>query len=476
MTTKLAQNFIAFFFTFLFGFFLSSQLIEVKWLLLPIPIILTFFIYYLFRLDQFLMFIVFCSPFSLSLTELGFFFENVDISFPTEFFLFGFLFIVSFKIFYQPELFKKILGNKITFYLFIYLLWMFVCSVTSTMPFVSLKLFITRLWYIIPCFIFATLIFYKNHNRIVHFVVAYCISFSVVIIHTLIKHSVYSFSGPSSNWVVAPFFDDHTSYGAMLAFFIPILALFFSSSKIKISYRVISFFCFVLFSIALIFSYTRAAWVSLFGAIILGLFVKFKFQLKHFIMFSVLVLFILFPFRHQIFSIVSDNKQDSSSSLTEHVRSIYNIKSDASNMERINRWNCALSMFKEKPILGFGPGTYQFQYGIFQMHKDKTIISTNSGDMGNAHSEYLGALSETGLIGLSLLLLLITTIFKKGISLYYSEKTELLKTYLLGSMIGLMTYFIHGLFNNFLDMDKAAIPLWFFVAIIVYVDMQRSKI
>ena len=140
------------------------------------------------------------------------------------------------------------------------------------------------------------------------------------------------------------------------------------------------------------------------------LFLKLKFKLKHFIVLSVLGIFILFPFRHQIFSIVSDNKQDSSSSLTKHVRSIYNIKSDASNMERINRWNCALSMFKEKPILGFGPGTYQFQYGIFQMYKDKTIISTNSGDMGNAHSEYLGALSETGVIGLGLLLLFITII------------------------------------------------------------------
>ena len=52
-------------------------------------------------------------------------------------------------------------------------------------------------------------------------------------------------------------------------------------------------------------------------------------------------------------------------------------------MERINRWKCAVSMFKEKPILGYGPGTYQFHYGVFQNHKDKTIISTNSGDMGN---------------------------------------------------------------------------------------------
>lgn len=476
MTSKFIQNFIAFLFTFLFGFLLANQLINGQWWVLPIPILLTFFIYYLFRLDQFLMFIVFCTPFSLSLNELGFFFGDIDLLFPTEFLLFGFLCLVFFKIIYNPNLFKQILSNKITFYLFIYLIWMLFCSITSTMPFVSLKLFITRLWYIFPCFIFAALIFHNNHHRIVHFVISYCISFSIVIIYTLIKHSAYSFSGPSSNWVVAPFFNDHTSYGAMLSFFIPILALLFSSSRIKSLFRFISFFCFLLFSIALIFSYTRAAWLSLFAAIILGLFIKMKFKLKHILFFSILFFFIAFPFQNQISSVIQNNKQDSSSSFSEHIKSIYNIKSDASNMERINRWKCAIKMFKEKPILGFGPGTYQFQYGVFQMHNDKTIISTNSGDMGNAHSEYLGVLSETGFLGLFFFLLLIISIFKKGILLYHSEKNKLFKTYLLGSIIGLMTYFIHGLFNNFLDMDKAAIPIWFFVAIIVSVDMYRSKI
>ena len=114
MTSKFIQNFIAFLFTFLFGFLLASQLINGKWWMLPIPILLSFFIYYLFRLDQFLMFIIFCAPFSLSLNELGFFLGDIDLLFPTEFLLFGFLCLVIFKIIYNPNLFKQILSNKIT--------------------------------------------------------------------------------------------------------------------------------------------------------------------------------------------------------------------------------------------------------------------------------------------------------------------------------------------------------------------------
>ena len=109
------------------------------------------------------------------------------------------------------------------------------------------------------------------------------------------------------------------------------------------------------------------------------------------------------------------------------------------------------------------------------MHEDKTIISTNGGDMGNAHSEYLSALSETGFIGFLLLIFMIISIFYKSILLYYHESDEMKKIYLLGSIIGLLTYFIHGLFNNFLDLDKAAFPIWFFVAIIVYLDIKIVK-
>ena len=46
------------------------------------------------------------------------------------------------------------------------------------------------------------------------------------------------------------------------------------------------------------------------------------------------------------------------------------------------------------------------------MSQEKTIISTNAGDLGNAHSEYIGPLAESGLFGM----LTVLAIF--GISIY----------------------------------------------------------
>ena len=57
-------------------------------------------------------------------------------------------------------------------------------------------------------------------------------------------------------------------------------------------------------------------------------------------------------------------------------------------------------MWEDKPWLGWGPGTYMFKYAPYQLSYQLTIISTNFGTNGNAHSEYLGPLAEQGIVGL----------------------------------------------------------------------------
>jgi len=52
------------------------------------------------------------------------------------------------------------------------------------------------------------------------------------------------------------------------------------------------------------------------------------------------------------------NRKESSANLAEHVQSISNIASDASNMERLNRWSCAWRMFLSKPVFGWGQDIY----------------------------------------------------------------------------------------------------------------------
>ncbi|MBK7887087.1 MAG: O-antigen ligase family protein [Bacteroidetes bacterium] len=96
---------------------------------------------------------------------------------------------------------------------------------------------------------------------------------------------------------------------------------------------------------------------------------------------------------------LESNDQVSSDDYASHVQSIGNISSDDSNIERLNRWACALRMFQDRPVLGFGPGTYMFKYGSYQKFSERSGISTNFAEGGGSHSEYLGPLIRAGLYG-----------------------------------------------------------------------------
>ena len=169
------------------------------------------------------------------------------------------------------------------------------------------------------------------------------------------------------------------------------------------------------------------------------------------------------------------NDQVSSDNLTEHVESISNVSTDASNMERVNRWKSALRMFEEKPWLGHGPGTYMFLYAPYQKPYEKTIISTNAGDMGNAHSEYIGPLAESGFIGALSVLAIVFLTITTGVRVYYKMPTRELKIVAMATLMGLITYWAHGFLNSFLEMDKAACPVWGFSALLVVLDQYYGK-
>jgi O-antigen ligase len=172
---------------------------------------------------------------------------------------------------------------------------------------------------------------------------------------------------------------------------------------------------------------------------------------------------------------LESNRQDTSDDLGEHLKSISNISTDASNLERLNRWNSAFRMFNERPVFGFGPGTYSFMYAPYQLSSEKTIISTNAGDMGNAHSEYIGPLAESGFLGMLSFLAVSIAIVATGWRLYQRMEKGPQRAVILAVLLGIVTYLIHGTLNNFLDTDKASVPFWGFAAMLVAADIAHSR-
>jgi O-antigen ligase len=177
-------------------------------------------------------------------------------------------------------------------------------------------------------------------------------------------------------------------------------------------------FLLVLLTTGLIFSYTRAAWVSLAAALVVFLILKLRIPGWLVVVGLLVGGTVYFMNQDQITIALERNREESSDDFATHVGSISNISTDASNLERINRWHSAVRMFTERPLFGWGPGTYMFQYAPFQASEDRTIISTNFGLQGNAHSEYLGPLAEQGVLGHALMAALVLTITITSVRLY----------------------------------------------------------
>src|SRR5690606_20430365 len=280
------------------------------------------------------------------------------------------------------------------------------------------------------------------------------------------------FAEDPAHWVMYPFFKDHTGYGAVIAFILPFAIAAISMPGYSRTRRGVAVLLLTLLVTGILFSYTRAAWVGVAGA--LGVFLVMRLRIPAWAIGLVAIVAgtVAMANIDRITIALERNQAESNDDLAKHVSSISNIRSDASNLERINRWNSALRMYAEKPVTGWGPGTYMFQYAPFQAARDRTIISTNFGLNGNTHSEYLGPLAEQGLIGMLLVLLVVGTITWTAVRLW-SKLPPGVDRHLVGAaFLGLVTYFIHGFLNNYLDLDKASVPFWGFAAMIVVLDLK----
>lgn len=438
-----------------------------------LPFALVLIILAFVAMDKLMWFIIFSTPLSLNLEELDF--GGIGMFVPTEPLLFGILIIFLLKLLYERHFDKQILNHSMSKAIYFHLAWILITVVSSTMPLISIKFLLARLWFIVAFYFIASQLF-TNLKNIRTFFWVYLIPLSIVALYTFVHHSQYGFAERPAHWVMQPFFKDHTVYGAVLAMMFPILLFLFTAKRYS-RYRLITGMMTAILALGIIFSYGRAAWISLLAAFAVSLIYIFKLRRAFVLSLAGLVLIIVGFFWTDIVNVLEKNEQDSTSeNLSEHVQSITNISTDASNLERINRWNSAIRMFKARPILGFGPGTYAFQYAPFQSSDDLTIISTNAGDMGNAHSEFIGPLAEMGILGLVTFVVIIVIFYMKSAKLYYSLPKSELRSIVFWVTLAFTTYIINGTLNNFLDTDKASVPFWSFIAIIICIDLHRDKL
>jgi len=451
----------------------SQKIVVVAFAVAVIPL----FIYLvIFRFNLFGLLTVMLIPLSIK-TQIG---GGAIVSFPGEALVMVMaLFYLFFSLNKKGESGFKLWRHPITILILLDLTWSVFTGLIGEMPIVSLKRLLVKSVFVVVFYFFFSDLFRKKEN-LIRIWIFYGIGLLIPVAWTIYNHSNYDFSKVVSFIMPLPFFNDHTLYASCIAFILPVVFLlgfrpaWFGFPRYT---RYIFLFVAFLFIAGIIFSFSRAAWLSIIASGIAGLLIVFlRFRAIHFFVFLFTGLIVISYFSSDIYqNIRTVDDISRKDDVEEHFRSVMNIQTDVSNLERINRWQCALRMFDDRPVTGFGPGTYQFVYAKYQITTELTRISTSHGEKGNAHSEYLMYLSETGLPGLIIFLLLIYVTITKGINIYFTNPDKRIKWLAFSIMLGLISYLIHGFFNSFIDTDKASVLFYAAIAAIVSIDMYQSK-
>jgi O-antigen ligase len=422
------------------------------------------------RYKQLLLFtLAFVIPLSFPATVAG----GSNLSFPSELIalLLTAFFILKLLLGARPS--SDFLKHPITVLLLLDLAWLIITSAASGLPFVSFKRVIIRLIYDVSFYYFMFELFKQDKKNIVRLIFVHLFALLIPTIYTLVRHANMKFVMVGSQQISAPFYFDHTIYGAILVFYVPFLIGYWLQHRRQhINY--LSGTLLFIFIPAIYLSFSRAAWLSLIIALVIFSIVHFRITKKQLVYVGVL-LALIFAFNADRFSnLFRESKQVShTNDVTMHIKSVSNISTDASNKERINRWKCAIRMFADKPLMGFGPGTYQFFYGPYQQRHELTRISTFTGNKGHAHSEYLNYLSETGLPGL---LIFIGLLVAAGGTVKRLMQRSVKDQWLtLSIACCLITFIVHAFFNGFLEFDKVAMPVFSCLAALCYLDLQSRS-
>lgn len=222
-----------------------------------------------------------------------------------------------------------------------------------------------------------------------------------------------------------------------------IAASYGALALIRVLLRIASILLIPLLVAALIFSYTRAAWLGFLVAFIfIGLFSFSEVWKRKKIVAPVVAILVIvvvvFGF------MVLRGNVEIERSVIERVRSIAKL-SEGSVVSRLVLWNTSLQMIKGRPLLGFGLDTYALAFQQYQpANWYKTIKEEALPD--KAHNEMLQIATSAGLLGLMVYLWLLVTFLVKGLGALRRARPPN-RTLLVGLMAAIIGYLIQIQFS-----------------------------
>ncbi len=431
--------------------------------------LLLFFIYKViqdYTLPYYLFFFV--VPFSIEYN----FADTLGTDLPSEQLMWIITGISILIFFYKFRHFKgKRYINLITGLIVLNFVWYMVSSVNSTYPGMSWKIVLAKLWYIIPFYFFTihTLKTEVQVDKMIHWTI-YTLAISALVV--LVRHGATGFSFAEANLIVNPPFRNHVTYASILVLLVPFVWYKFSTAEI--SKKSLYLTILIIFTIAIYFSYTRAAMLCVVMIPLIFSIVKFK-MMRYAIFTSVVVtgmgLAYLLTNNNYLKYAPKYEKAISHADFDKLLTATVELE-DVSTMERVYRWVAGIEMIKHKPLLGCGPGTFVKNYKNYTVNSFKTYVSNNI-DGSTVHCYFMLVLIEQGLFGFIIFMVLCFYVLIYGENRYHKMHKKEDKAIIMASIICLVIILLINTINDMIETDK--VGPFFFMCIAIIASYKRGQ-
>lgn len=209
---------------------------------------------------------------------------------------------------------------------------------------------------------------------------------------------------------------------------------------------------FGLILVAIVFTYVRAAWAAVFVGVLYLLLVQLwhKKRLRPLFPILAVLLLIIAIFLPLAASNIASNFENPA--LQERVASLSNPLSDASMLDRFQRWSDIWLLVQKYP-LGIGVG----MTGATALRYPETVGLANV-TMDNS---YLKVLIETGWFGLGLFILLLLTILVKG-NYLYKKLNKRFRVDALPLLACFVAFIVILVFGEYIEINPGRTIIWVF--------------
>lgn len=362
--------------------------------------------------------------------------------------------------------------HPITLLIIVQFAWIAVTTITSTEITISIKYILAKSWYIIPFYGFSFFALKQKSDFLKHFGVL-LLGVCLACVYVWFNHAQTGFAFSEINRSVYPIFRNHVNYACIILFTLPFLWLYIKESNSR--YKPLLFALGLYFLASIFFSYTRAAM----GAVIIGIaasyIFKFRLALPAIVLSLIIATLVTVHLiqNNEFIQFAPDyNKTISHQKFNDLIDATAKGE-DISTMERAYRWVAGYYMVKEKPLVGFGPGSFFSNYQEYAITAFKTYVSDNP-EKSTIHNYYFLLLVEQGFIGLLLFLSICITAILRGQFLYHqSDGFE--KQLVMASLVCLIMVLTINVINDMVESIKTGSFFFLSLAFIVQADILFQK-